>query len=97
MNPLNKKIAIGVAGASATALAGGAVANVISDNKLNKERKETLENIAGNSKEARKLRRQVNKDYNKEEKSIDHTIELATAGAIAASGLIGTGIHIFAK
>ena len=92
MNPLNKKIAYGVAGASAVALTGGLIANEISDHQLSKERTEALNDIKGNSKKARKARRQINKDYNKEEKSIDHTIELATAGAIATSGLTGIGI-----
>lgn len=92
MNPLNKKIAFGVAGAAGASLAVGGIANAISDNNLEKERRDTLKGIKGNSKEARKRRIQVNKDFNKEEKSIDHTIELATAGAIATSGLAGVGI-----
>lgn len=97
MNPLNKKIAFGVAGATATALAAGGIANAISDHSLEKDRQRTIKNIRGDSKEARRQRIQVNKDFNKEEKSIDHTIELATAGAIAVSGLSGVGIAKIAK
>ena len=97
MNPLNKKIAFGVAGATAVSLAGGGIANSFSDHKLSKERIEALSTIKGNSSEARKARRQINIDYNKEEKSIDNTIALTTAGAIATSGIAGVGISKFVK
>jgi hypothetical protein len=92
MNPLNRKIAYGVASASAVSITGGLIANGISDHNLQKERTESLNNIKGNSKQARKARMQINKDYDKEEKSIDHTIELITAGAIATSGVAGIGL-----
>lgn len=92
MSSLNSKIALGVAGVSGAALATGGIVNAVSDHNLSKERKEALSGVKGNSKEARKTRMQINKDYNKEEKHIDHTIELATAGAIATSGIAGFGL-----
>ena len=97
MDPLNKKIAFGVAGATAVSLAGGGIANAFLDHKLSKERIKTLSTVKGNSSEARKARRQINIDYNKEEKSIDNTVALITAGAIATSGITGIGISKFIK
>lgn len=92
MSPNNMKIALGVAGVSTAAIATGGIVNAISDKNTSKERTEALSNIKGNSKQARKQRIQINKDFNKEEKSIDYTIGLATAGAIAASGIAGFGL-----
>jgi len=93
MNDLNKKLAYGIgAGAAVASLGVGMVAGNIYDKKMQKEKISALKSVKGNSKTARKTRIQINNDFNKERKSIDNTVNLATAGAVIVSGGAGIGL-----
>ena len=94
MNPLNKKMAFGAV-AGGVALATGGIISHSQDKKLSKEHTEALNNIKGNSKDARKARIQINKDYDKESDNLNLKQNLITAGAVVAAGATGVGIAHF--